>query len=249
MKKIKILIPSLVAISAMPLITLVACGKNEPKVVTHTITFSAGEHGKLEGQTTITVQGDQTKFSDITKPSIVNIDAGWSFANWDHSDEYIINKDVTITALYQFNGVTVDLTEDKTETWGEGEYGRPKTESQQFTIDKDKIYHLNINASICPDGSFANPVYYSTFFIYKENTQPLEHIDFLIKKVIVNTIAFSWVNTVEETMREPGRYTFQNGTVWIHDFSELNPSFTMSLEIQFADTIAGNAIARWYGGS
>lgn len=208
----------------------------------HKVTFLAGEHGKLEGQTEIIVQGNKTKLSEITKPTIVDIDAGWIFKGWDHSDDYIINNDVTVTALYEFDGEIIDLIEDITE---KKDY--PKTESKPFVINKDKVYRFNINASICPPESFIEPTpqYYSSFFIYEENTRPKELVEFSIEKLIVRDVIFSKVESPEQLTY--GKYIIHSGMVIIYDYNLLDPSFTMSIELQFAKNIDKNAIARWYG--
>mgnify|MGYP003292210068 CR=1 FL=1 len=112
MKKLKILIPSLIATTSMPFISLTSCELFESKKVKHTITFSAGDHGTIEeGKETIVVEGDKTKFGDIEKPTVTADEAhGWFFDHWDYDDSYEIKDDVTVTALYQdLSDYVIDL--------------------------------------------------------------------------------------------------------------------------------------------
>mgnify|MGYP003316588021 CR=1 FL=1 len=120
MKKWKILIPSLVAITSAPLVSLTACNGNEPKpIVQHTITFNAGEHGSIGGETTKKVNNG-TLWKDVAKPS-TNPDEHYSFIGWFNGNHQMIDTDkietdVTIEARFTINEHKV--------TFAAGEHGK-----------------------------------------------------------------------------------------------------------------------------
>ncbi|XQP55313.1 MAG: hypothetical protein ACOQNV_00890 [Mycoplasmoidaceae bacterium] len=140
MKKKLILLP--ITLTALtPAIGLVGCGNTDtPELETHIVTFSAGDHGSLEGETTVTVKGDKTTLGEITKPTVIADEAhGWFFDHWDYDDSYVINDDVTITALYQnLSEYMIDMDNIEAIIYLEGvEYAQGKFSGSQWTSEYD----------------------------------------------------------------------------------------------------------------
>lgn len=143
MKKLHILIPSLIATTTMPFIGLVGCKNGQDKpTTTHTITFSGGDHGSIEeGKETIVVEGDETKFGDIEKPQVIADEAhGWFFDHWDYDDSYIIKDDVTVTAIYSnISEYMIDMDQIESIISLEGVvYARVDAEEQSILYDEEE---------------------------------------------------------------------------------------------------------------
>ncbi|XQP55315.1 MAG: hypothetical protein ACOQNV_00900 [Mycoplasmoidaceae bacterium] len=116
MKRKLILLP--ITLTALtPAISMVGCSNpDEPTSTKHIVTFSAGEHGSLEGETTITVEGNETTLGEITKPTVIaDEEHEWFFEGWDCDDSLIIKQDLTVEAKYfNISECMIDLDEIET---------------------------------------------------------------------------------------------------------------------------------------
>lgn len=109
MKKGKLLIPIFTSavLAESPFSLLTSCkNENKPPVDTKcTLTFVAGEHGRLLGETTVEVEKD-TLWKDITTPT-TKCSAGYRFNGWYNGDtklddpEYKIQYSMTIQAHFE----------------------------------------------------------------------------------------------------------------------------------------------------
>ena len=72
-----------------------------------TITFDAGDHGTLNGNTKLTVDAG-TKLGAVTKPTVTP-NAGYAFDKWSVEDNTAINEDMTVTATYKDGTYSISL--------------------------------------------------------------------------------------------------------------------------------------------
>jgi len=70
-------------------------------IVTHTVTFNAGEHGKFAGDKT-SVDVEVNHGAAATAPALT-VDSGWKFTVWDKTFDDV-TADMTVNALYEETG-------------------------------------------------------------------------------------------------------------------------------------------------
>lgn len=182
MKKLHILIPSLIATASMPFISMVGCKgeSDEPVSTEHTITFSAGDHGTIEaGKETVVVKGDETKLGDIEKPTVIADEAhGWFFDHWDYDDSYVIKDDVTVTALYSdLSEYTIDM--DQIESiigLADVQYAQVAGDLQAMTLDivvtdahEENVYSPNINYELSDVFNIEESLFTEKYVYHSEN--------------------------------------------------------------------------------
>lgn len=119
------------------------------------------------------------------------------------------------------------------------------TETGPFNIELNKIYRFNVNASICPSESFLYATERMTFCVYKENSQPRELKDVSIVRVKVGRTIFQEAQSKQ--YMEQGEYFYNKDyTLWLRNYAKPDPTFTMSIDLQFKDNEGESVIARWY---
>ncbi len=199
--------------------------KYTPTPEIHTVTFLAGNHGLLEGETTITVEGNETTLGDITKPTVVaDEEQGWFFEHWDYDDSYVIDDDVTVTAQYR-GEIDVNINYSMP-------HDEPRCISEPYFSEKDTNYLFRIDASACQSEYFGT----SSFCTFC--CQPIGTIDVEIIEVCVGDKKFDKVDNFSDILTTPGKYYYGNALgfgdyLYVNDYNEIQKTFKMTVQLKF----------------